>query len=205
MAVPVVGLTGGIASGKSTVARAFAERGVPIIDADQLAREVVLPGSDGLAEIIDTFGRDVLLRDGSLDRKALAARVFPDPTLRMKLNAITHPRIGRLSAERMASIDSSHPYLIYEAPLIVENNLHRAMHALIVVALDVSAQIERVMNRDGLSNAEATARIAAQAPLERKLAAADFVIENGGELSSISPRVDEIHAQLLARFRGKPQ
>jgi dephospho-CoA kinase len=204
MAVPVVGLTGGIASGKSTVARAFAARGVPVIDADQLAREVVAPGSDGLREIVATFGEQLLLADGSLDRKALGALVFADPERRMKLNAITHPRIGQLSAQRIASVDSAeHPFAIYEAPLIVENGLHRAMHALIVVALDVPMQIERVMQRDGLSASEASERIAAQAPLETKLAAADFVLDNSGPLSSLEARVDDIHAQLLARVRGE--
>ena len=104
MTVPVVGLTGGIASGKSTVARAFTQRGIPVIDADQLAREVVAPGSEGLAEIVRAFGDDVVLPDGNLDRKKVAARVFADPALRMKLNAITHPRVAQLSASRMAEI-----------------------------------------------------------------------------------------------------
>lgn len=203
MAVPVVGLTGGIASGKSTVARVFAERGVPVIDADQLAREVVAPGSEGLLEIVATFGGDVLLPDGSLDRKALGAKVFADPALRQKLNAITHPRIGRLSAERIASVDAArHPYAIYEAALIVENNLHRAMRALVVVALDGARQLERMMRRDALTLDEAEARLRAQAPLAHKLAAADFVIDNNGELSQLVSNVDDVHAQLLARLRG---
>src|ERR1700750_2509410 len=98
MTVPWVGVTGSIASGKSTVARAFKQRGIPVVDADQIAREVVAPGSDGLAEIAQTFGASVLLPDGALDRKAMAALVFADPTLRLKLNAIVHPRIARLSA-----------------------------------------------------------------------------------------------------------
>src|SRR5690349_6351079 len=110
MGVPVVGLTGGIASGKSTVARAFKELGVPVIDADQLAREVVAPGSEGLGEIVAAFGDDVLLADGTLDRQAVAARVFADSALRARLNAITHPRIGQLSAERIAAVDPSVPY-----------------------------------------------------------------------------------------------
>ena len=202
MAVPVVGLTGGIASGKSTVARAFAGLGVPVIDADQLAREVVAPGSEALREIVETFGSDVLLGDGSLDRKALAARVFPDEGLRRRLNAITHPRIGRLSAERIASADPSAPYVLYEAPLLVENGLHRTMRALVVVALDPELQVVRARQRDQMSELEATARIAAQAPLEQKLAVADYVIDNRGELSGLQERVAEVHRDLLVRLRG---
>src|SRR4051794_36454733 len=119
MTVPVVGLTGGIASGKSTVARAFIARGIPVVDADQLAREVVALGSDGLNELVQTFGCEILLPDGSLDRKALGARIFADPALRSKLNAIVHPRIALLSAERLGSLQKEAiPYMIYEAPLI---------------------------------------------------------------------------------------
>jgi dephospho-CoA kinase len=202
MAVPVVGLTGGIASGKSTVARAFAARGVPVVDADQLAREVVAPGTEGLAEIVATFGSDVLLADGELDRKALGARVFHDAGLRQKLNAITHPRIARLSAQRLASIDVTAPYAIYEAALIVENGLHRAMQALIVVALAPEVQRARMITRDGLSEDEAVRRIEAQAPLAKKLEVADYVIDNSGELAELSRRVDEVHRALLERLRG---
>jgi dephospho-CoA kinase len=203
MAVPVVGLTGGIASGKSTVARAFGELGIPIVDADQLAREVVAPGTAGLAEIVASFGPELLLADGSLDRKQLAARVFGDPALRQRLNAIIHPRVALLSAERLASIaPAAAPYAIYEAPLIVESGGQRALHALVVVALDPPMQIERAMKRDGLSASEAARRIAAQAPLAQKLAVADFVIDNGGELSSLYARVAEVHDQLLDRLQG---
>jgi dephospho-CoA kinase len=193
-----VGLTGGIASGKSTVARAFVERGIPVIDADQLAREVVAPGSAGLAAIVQTFGEEVLLPDGSLDRKGLGSRVFADRALLHQLNAITHPLVAQLSAARLAAIDEgSVPYAIYEAPLIVESGLHRAMRALIVVALEVPLQIERVMQRDGLGLAEAENRIRAQAPLAKKLEAADYVIDNSRDLSTLFQRVDEVHQQLL--------
>lgn len=202
MAVPVVGLTGGIASGKSTVGRAFADLGVPVIDADQLAREVVALGSEGLAEVVATFGEDVLLADGSLDRKALGARVFQDATLRHKLNAITHPRIARLSAERLASIDPDAPYALYEAALIVENGLHRNMAALVVVAVDAAKQLERIVLRDRLEAAEAARRIEAQAPLAHKLEVADFVIDNSGEFEHLRDRVREVHAQLTERLRG---
>jgi dephospho-CoA kinase len=198
MTVPVVGLTGGIASGKSTVARAFAQRGIPVIDADQLAREVVAPGSDGLAAVVREFGQDVLLPDGNLDRKAVAARVFTEPTLRVKLQSILHPRIGQLSQLRLAEVPQDKPYAIYEAPLIVENGLHHGMHALIVVAIDPALQIERVMARDGLDREAAQARLHAQAPLERKLAAATYVIDNGKALSDLEPQINAVHAKILS-------
>jgi dephospho-CoA kinase len=124
MTLPTVGLTGGIASGKSTVARAFAALGVPVIDADQLAREVVERGSEGLAEIVRSFGTGVLQADGSLDRKALARIVFADAARRNELNAITHPRIARLAQERSQAIEATGaPYVLYEAALIVENGM----------------------------------------------------------------------------------
>lgn len=201
MTVPVVGLTGGIASGKSTVARAFAQLGIPVIDADQLAREVVAPGSEGLLAIVETFGADVLLADGTLDRKLVGARVFADPALRMKLNAITHPRVAQLSAQRLAAIEpGSSPYVIYEAPLIVENGLHHGMRGLIVVALDPVRQLGRVMQRDSLDREAAEARLRAQAPLEKKLAAATYVIDNGGALHDLPPQVDAVHAKILSRL-----
>jgi dephospho-CoA kinase len=200
MSVPVVGLTGGIASGKSTVARAFAQRGIPVIDADQLAREVVAPGSRGLAAIVDVFGSEVLLDDGSLDRKGLGARVFADRALLLKLNAITHPLVAQLSAERLGGIAvGSTPYAIYEAPLIVENGLHHAMRALVVVSLSEPLQIERMMKRDGVGRDDAERRIQAQAPLSKKLEAADYVIDNDQDLSTLSRRVDSVHEQLVRR------
>ncbi len=202
MTVPVVGLTGGIASGKSTVARVFAQRGIPVIDADVLAREVVAPGSDGLAAIVDAFGADVLLPDGTLDRKKVGELVFADPTLRMKLNAITHPRVGLLGAQRLAAIaPGSTPYVIYEAPLIVENGLHHGFQGgLIVVSLEPSVQLERVMQRDGLDREAAQARLRAQAPLERKLAAATYVIDNGRALADLTHQVEDVHAKILSKL-----
>ncbi|HEX5658028.1 MAG TPA: dephospho-CoA kinase [Polyangiales bacterium] len=202
MTVPVVGLTGGIASGKSTVARAFALRGIPVVDADQLAREVVAPGSEGLAAVVREFGDDVLLSDGNLDRKAVAARVFADPTLRVKLQSILHPRIGQLSQQRLAEVPRDKPYAIYEAPLIVESGLHHGMQALIVVAIAPELQIERVMARDGRAREDAEARLRAQAPLERKLAAATYVIDNGRALSELDPQVDAVHAKILSALGG---
>jgi dephospho-CoA kinase len=203
MTTPVVGLTGGIAAGKSTVAGHFEALGVPIVDADKLAREAVAPGSEGLSEIVEVFGADVLLPDGTLDRKALGARVFADAELRAKLNAITHPKIARLSAEQIAGHSRrGAPYVLYEAALIVENNLHRAMHALVVVSVDPVVQLARLLRRDGLAEGEAKARIAAQMPLEKKLEAASFVIDNSGEPEALGERVANVHGQLLARIEA---
>lgn len=200
MATAVVGLTGGIAAGKSTVARCFVELGVPVVDADKLARDAVAVGSEGLAQIVQVFGSDVLLPDGTLDRKALGARVFADSTLRAKLNAITHPRIAQLGAAKIAEhTQAGAPYVLYEAALIVENNLHRAMQALVVVSVDPVVQLARLTKRDGLSEDEARARVQAQMPLEKKLEVADFVIDNSGDSSVLHERVTEVHGMLLAR------
>ena len=201
MTTPVVGLTGGIAAGKSTVAHSFQRVGVPIVDADKLAREAVAPGSPGLEEIVAVFGPEVLLSDGSLDRKALGARVFGDAGLRARLNAITHPRIAQLGAQQIADhARRGAVYVMYEAALIVENNLHRAMHALVVVSVDPVIQLARLVNRDGLSEEAARARIDAQMPLEKKLEVADFVIDNSGEPAILHDRVHEVHGLILAQL-----
>lgn len=197
----VIGLTGGIASGKSSVARELQARGVPVIDADQLAREVVAKGSPGLAEIVRAFGPEVLAADGSLDRDKLGARVFQDPEARKQLNAITHPRIGQLSAERIAAaLQTEAPYVIYEAALLVETGAHRGMAALVVVATAPEIQVTRLMGRDGLTEAAARARLAAQAPLEAKLAAADYVIHNDAGLPELREQIERVHRTLCERF-----
>src|SRR5690606_29018251 len=129
-----------------------------VVDADQIARDVVAPGTEGLAEIVEAFGREVLLPDGTLDRKRLGDRVFADPAARAKLNAITHPRIGAASAARMAELaETGAPYLIYEAALLVENGIHRAMAALVVVTARPETQLRRLMARDGIDEAAARA------------------------------------------------
>lgn len=194
----ILGLTGGIASGKSTASARFAELGVPIVDADKLAREVVEKGTDGLAEIVKVFGTDVLDAEGALDRKKLGAIVFDDADLRRRLEQITHPRIAALSMQRMAAIATSGaPYGLYEAALLVEKGTHRAMNGLVVVAASPEVQLARVMKRDGLDEAAARARLAAQMPLEEKIAAATWVIWNDGDLDALRARVDEVHREIL--------
>ncbi len=198
-----MGLTGGIGSGKSTGARMFAEQGVPVVDADQIARDVVAPGTDGLAEIRAAFGDSILAPDGSLDRKALGERVFADADARKQLEAILHPRIARASMARFAELASEgHPYAIYEAALLVENGSHRMMSALIVVTASEATQLARVQARDGLSEAEARARMAAQLPLEEKVRVADYVIENDGDVEDTRARAREVHRALIERFGG---
>ncbi|MDD9938725.1 MAG: dephospho-CoA kinase [Myxococcales bacterium] len=205
MAKPTIGLTGGIASGKSSVAKTLIAQGVGLVDADQLAREVVQPGTDGLAEVVATFGEQVLAADGSLDREKLAARVFDDDEAREKLQAITHPRIGRLSAERLAELQASDAiYVVYDAPLLVEVGAHKGMDALIVVAADVETQVARVIARDGATEEDARKRIAAQYPLERKVDVADYVIDNSGSLEQLEARTLEVHAAICSRFGLKP-
>jgi dephospho-CoA kinase len=196
-----VGMTGGIASGKSSVARELTARGVVVVDADQVAREVVEKGSAGLAEIVGAFGEDMLNQEGELDRERLGARVFQNADARKTLNAITHPRIARLSAERIAAaLQTSAPYVVYDAALLVETGAHRGLAALIVVATQPERQVERLLARDGLSLEAARARLAAQAPLEAKLAAADYIIRNDGSREELAAQVEHLHQELLQRF-----
>jgi dephospho-CoA kinase len=196
----VIGLTGGIASGKSTAARMLAELGAPVVDADQIARDVVQPGQPALAEIVDAFGAEVLLPDGTLDRKRLGALVFADADKRRRLNAITHPRIGGATQGRLAELRAAGaPLAIYEAALIVENGLHRALDGLIVVSCSEAQQLARLVGRDGLGEDEARARIAAQAPLADKLAAATWVVDTGGSLADTRQQIGRIWEQIVSR------
>jgi dephospho-CoA kinase len=197
----VIGLTGGIASGKSVVARELAALGVTVIDADRLARDVVALGTEGLAEIAREFGEEVLQPDGTLDRERVAARVFRDADARARLNAIVHPRIGQRSVELIAAAQqSSTPYIVYEAPLLVETGSYRGLAALVVVATSPEAQIARVIGRDGFSEEAAKARLAAQMPLDAKLAVADYVIQNNAGLDELRAQVAKLHDTLCGRF-----
>jgi len=201
MAKPTVGLTGGIASGKSTVAAMFRELRIPTVDADAIAREVVEPGTEGLRAIVEAFGEGVLAPDGTLDRKKLGDIVFRDGQARGRLNAITHPRIAARSAERMQELGRGEaPYLIYEAALLVENDIYRAFDALVVVAADEATQVARLRERDGIDEAAARARIVAQLPLERKIEVADFVVRNDGSVEDTREQVRRTHEALMARF-----
>jgi dephospho-CoA kinase len=199
--VHVIGLTGGIASGKSTVARLLAERGAAIVDADQLARRVVEPGQPALAELVARFGPTIITPEGQLDRKRLGAIAFADPAARADLGRITHPRIGAASAAEIATwADAGAGVVFYEAALLVENRAHLGLAALVVVAAPPEAQLARIVARDGLSEEEARARIAAQAPLEEKRAAATWVIENDGDPGKLAAEVDRVVGEIESRF-----
>jgi dephospho-CoA kinase len=178
--IRVIGLTGGIASGKSTVAGTLRGLGAQVIDADVLAREVVAPGTPGLRAVATRFP-GVLCPDGALDREALGARVFADPAERAALNALLHPLIQAAFAARVDALARrGERVVVYDAPLIVENGLHVLLDGLIVVALPPELQIARLRARSGLSEEAARARIAAQLPLEDKLRHATWVVDNAG-------------------------
>ena len=188
----IFGLTGGIASGKSTVSRMLTELGEHVIDADLLSREVVRPGAPAVDEIRAVFG-DAVVREGTVDRAALAAIVFSDEEKRQHLNAIMHPRIGAEFARRTEEITAKGvERVVYEAPLIVENKLHLGMAGLVVVSIPESTQVVRLMRRDGITFAEAQLRLSAQLPLEEKLRAATWVIDNGGTLAATRAQVEEL-------------
>lgn len=198
---PVIGLTGGIASGKSVAARVLAGLGIGIVDADQIAREIVAPGSDGLAAVVAAFGSEVLTAEGALDREKVAARVFREPEARKILQAITHPRIAVRSAERLAALAATEtPYVVYDAPLLVEVGAHKGLDALIVIAAERDTQVARAVARDGMTRDEAERRIAAQLPLADKVAVADYVVNNDGTLEALEAAVHATHRRILERF-----
>ncbi len=193
MAIQVFGLTGGIGSGKSSVAARFRERGLPVIDADQLARAVVAPRSAGLAEIVAAFGEEVLDVQGGLDRARVADIVFNDEEKRRKLNAITHPRVRNLALERVMELgEQGEPLCCYEVPLLIESRLTQMLRPIVVVSVPEAVQVERTVKRDGATEAQARARIAAQMPLAEKVKLADYVIDNSGTLDELRQRADEV-------------
>ena len=196
-----VGLTGGIGSGKSEVSRRLRQMGAVVIDADAVAREVVEPGTPGLARVVEEFGDGVLRPDGSLDREGLGRIVFGDPARLARLNAIVHPLVGERIAQQMADVERDSPdgVVVYDVPLLVENNLQDGYDVVLVVAALPQTQLRRLVEQRGMTDEDAQARIAAQAPLEAKLAVADIVIDNDGELAALDARVREVWADLQAR------
>jgi dephospho-CoA kinase len=202
---PVRGLTGGIACGKSTVSRLLAARGAAIVDADSLARDVVAPGTAGLAEVVAAFGNDVLHADGTLDRERLGQRVFGDPAARARLNAVTHPRIAELSILRIAEARASGaPIVIYDAALLFEVGRADFFRPLVVVTAPREVQISRIVARDALSPEAAAARIDSQMPVAEKAARADHVIDNGGSLAHTEAQVDALWRQWMAECTAPP-
>jgi dephospho-CoA kinase len=197
--VLLVGLTGGIGSGKSTVARLLEERGAVVFDADLLAREAVEPGTTGHAAVIERFGADVLAPGGELDREALASIVFADPSARRDLEQIVHPEVRRLFAEGTEAYRDTDRVVVFSAPLLVETGMHTAFEILVVVSATVATQIERLMRQRGMSEASIRARIDAQAPLEDKAAVADFIVDNEGTLDELESQVEQLWNDLAAR------
>ena len=191
----VLGLTGGIGSGKSMVTSMFARLGADVIDADRLARQVVEPGQPALEEIATAFGRNILMPDGRLDRGKLARVIFADPVARGRLNAITHPRIQDRIATEIAARGSRPGVLIVDIPLLYENDRTATVEAVIVVWVDRKTQLRRLIERDGLSENEARQRIAAQMPLDEKRARADLVVDNSGSRENTRRQVEAIYRQ----------
>ena len=192
----VVGLTGGIASGKSTVSAMFRALGAEVIDADQVARDVVAQGTPGLEEVARRFP-GVVDASGRLDRTALGARVFGDADERRALEAIVHPRIREEVARRTEALARAGvPVVLYDAALLIENGLHRGMDGVIVVWASEAAQRARLAARDGLDDAAITARLAAQLPLADKRAAATWVLDNGGTLDETREQVRRIWEEI---------
>lgn len=194
-----VGLTGGIGSGKSTVADLFAERGIPVVDADEAARAVVAPGSEGLAEVVARFGEAVLAADGSLDRAALRRRVFQEPEEREALEALLHPRIRTWMEEQTAAADG--PWVLQVIPLLVEKGWADRLDRVLVVETDPAEQVQRAARRDGAEPAEVEAIRASQATPEERRAVADDILRNDdrGALAEAVAQLDAQYRALAAR------
>jgi dephospho-CoA kinase len=193
-----VGLTGGIGSGKSEVSKRLAAQGAVIIDADAIAREVVAPGTDGLADVVEAFGKEILRADGELDRPRLGDIVFADPELREKLNAIIHPRVGARMAELEQGAGPG-AIVVHDVPLIAESGLASAYDLVVVVDVPPRLQVERLVRNRGMTREQAQARMAAQASREQRLAIAGIVIDNSGSRAELDRQVGDLWAELRRR------
>lgn len=197
----IIGLTGGIGSGKSTVAQLLEQQGWVLVDADRIARDIVEPGQPALTELADAFGQDILLPNGSLYRGLLASRAFASREKTDLLNSITHPRIqeetqARFEAARQGGAD----FVVYDMPLLVDKGLHKDMDATIVVDVDVEERVRRLVEYRGLDEGDARRRIAAQIPDDVRRAAADFVIDNNGPREALDAQVAGVAGKLRARL-----
>jgi dephospho-CoA kinase len=200
----LVGLTGGLATGKSTVSDLLRALGCVVLDADALAREVVEPGQPALAAIAREFGPEVLRADGTLDRKRLGAIVFADPERRQRLEALTHPAIRERYLVRLADLEAQgfEGIVVWDAPVMIESGGYRHVDRLVVVVTDAATQRARALGRDG-DRADAERKIASQMPLAEKARLADYVIDNSGDRAATEARTREVHAALLADLRGR--
>lgn len=199
----LVGLTGGIGSGKSTAAERLVEHGFELIDADQIAREVVEPGKPAYRKIVDHFGTEVLDEDGFIDRTALGAVIFGDEKKRALLNELTHPPIVSSIANQLEVLQAFDGVVVIDVPLLVESSADRGYEAVVVVAAKPATQLQRLVELRGMDPGEAQARIDAQSPLEEKLAIATHVIWNEGTVAELRTAVDEVAEDLIARARAK--
>jgi dephospho-CoA kinase len=191
-----VGLTGGIGSGKSTVAQLFAARGVPVIDTDEIARDVVRPGEPAYTEVIQQFGQAVLEKNGALDRAKMRERVFNDPAERKRLEAILHPRIRAETVKRLAGIDA--PYAVVVVPLLIETGFGKLIDRILVVDCEESLQLHRVMARNNMNEAEIRRILAAQVSRQERRARAHDIIDNNADPARLDEQVAKLHTQYLA-------
>lgn len=200
----LVGLTGGIATGKSTVAALLRELGAEIIDADQLAREIVEPGKEAWREIVAAFGQEILDPNNAINREKLRTIVFRNPKARQKLQAITHPRIRELARQRIRALEAAGAaVVIYDAPLLFENKVHLWLRPVILVACDLETQKQRLRDRDRLGEEEIDLHLRAQMPLDEKRKLADYVIENTDTREELRKQVEELWRKLTAAPDGR--
>ena len=197
----VFGLTGGIGSGKSAVAQRLRARGLPVVNADELARVAVAPGSVGLARVTDYFGPGVLTAEGELDRAQLGQIVFSDPEARRMLDSMIHPLVRQLAADRFREIgERGEPLACYEVPLLYEGGQDRTYHPVLVVSAPLALREQRLAQRDGFNAAQIAARIAAQMPLEEKVRRADYVLDNAGTVEELAEGTDRVLSALCDAF-----
>lgn len=188
-----LGLTGGIATGKTTISNYLKTKGIPVLDADEYARKVVEPGTPGLTDIVNTFGKQVLQSDGSLNRKLLGQIIFNDMTARQKLNDITHLRIQQMMTDELQKLAKDKtPLVILDIPLLLENHNIAGADAIMVVTVPESIQLNRLMQRNNLNKGEAQRRIDAQMPLSEKEKLADFIVDNSGTIANTLTQVDKV-------------
>lgn len=199
----VVGLTGGIATGKSTVSAMLQERGAHIVDADRIARQVVEPGLPAWKGVIEAFGREILLADGSIDRVSLGQIVFNDSLARKRLDEIVHPFVFEAMAHELVRIEASNPEAIavLDVPLLIESGMHRNLADVLLVYAPEPIQIRRLMARDRLSEEEALCRVRSQMPIEEKRLLATIVIDNSGDTASTAGQVDAVFAYLVRKSK----
>ncbi|MEX2619869.1 MAG: dephospho-CoA kinase [Egibacteraceae bacterium] len=201
----LVGLTGGIASGKSEVGERFVMAGAELVDADEIAREVTLPGEEPYRKVVEHFGTEILDEDGFIDRAALGGIIFADPGRRAVLNELTHPPVVARIADYLELLTAFDGLVVLDVPLLVEAGMEDGFEAIVVVACDPETQVRRLVERRGATEAAARARLAAQAPLDDKIAVATHVIWNDGTLVELYEQADTVAAELAARAREKAE